>query len=214
MATTTTKLGDFLGRALVNDNPGTSNATDFLGRAVTGTDKDFMGRSLQNSPSYPPADRANTTAYTVGQRVKVAGIDEVETITVTATGGNYKLAVTCRGTTATTANIPFGSNGAAITAAIVALPNVEPGDIVVTGSSSPYTVTIQSEQGNVTQIAVVAGSPDVSGGTVVTNTTTQGSSGGAVYQATVAGTSGGSVPTLPAVGATVVDGGVTWKRLK
>jgi len=214
MATTTTKLGDFLGRALVNDNPGTSNATDFLGRAVTGTDKDFMGRSLQNSPSYPPADRANTTAYTVGQRVKVAGIDEVETITVTATGGNYKLAVTCRGATNTTNNILFSSNGAAITSAIVALPNVEPGDIVVTGSASPYTVTIQSEQGNVTQIAVVAGSPDVSGGTVVTNTTTQGSSGGAVYQATVAGTSGGSVPTLPAVGATVVDGGVTWKRLK
>lgn len=212
--TTTTKLGDFLGRALTNDNPGTSNATDHLGRAVGASNKDFIGRALVDAPGYPPADRANSTAYTAGQRVKVAGINEVETITVTATANNYKLAVTNRGSTATTANILYSSNGAAITAAIVALPNVEPGDIVVTGSSSPYTVTIQSEQGNVTQIAVVAGSPDITGGTVVTATTTQGAAGGQIYEATVGGTSAGSVPSLPAVGATVTDGGVTWKRLK
>lgn len=212
--TTTTKLGDWLGRSLSNDNPGTSNATDYLGRNVVASNKDFLGRALVDNPSYPPADRANATAYTAGQRVKVAGINEVETITVTATSNNYKLAVTNRGSTETTANILFSANGAAITSAIVALPNVEPGDIVVTGSASPYTATIQSEQGNVTQMSVVAGSPDIAGGTVVVGTTTQGAAGGSVYEATVGGTSGGSVPTLPAVGATVVDGGVTWKRLK
>lgn len=212
--TTTTKLGDFLGRSLGNDNPGTSNATDFLGRGVTAGNKDFIGRALVDAAAYPPPDRANSTAYTAGQRVKVAGINEVETITVTATGNNYKLGVTNRGQTLPTANIPFGSNGAAITAAIVALPNVEPGDIVVTGSSSPYTATIQSEQGNVTQLAVLPGSPDVTGGTVVTATTTQGAAGGSIYEATVGGTSSSSVPTLPAVGDTVTDGGVTWKRLK
>lgn len=38
--------------------------------------------------------------------------------------------------------------------------------------------------------------------------------GGAVLQATVAGTSGTTEPTAPAVGATVTDGTVTWKRLK
>lgn len=212
--TTTTKGADSLGRALTNDNPGTSAATDFLGRSVTASNKDFRGVGLSDTPLYPPPDRANSTAYSAGQRVKVKGIDEVQTITVTATANNYKLAVTNRGSSATTANIPFGSNGTAITAAIVALPNVEPGDIVVTGSSSPYTVTVQSEQGNVPQISVVAGSPDVTGGTVTTGTTTQGATGGQIYEATVAGTSSGSVPTLPAVGATVVDGGVTWKRLK
>lgn len=212
--TTTTKLGDFLGRSLSNDNPGTSNATDYLGRAVTAGNKDFIGRALVDAASYPPPDRANSTAYALGQRVKVAGVNEVETITVTATGNNYKLGVTNRGQTLPTANIPFGSNGATITAAIVALPNVEPGDIVVTGSSSPYTATIQSEQGNVTQLAVLPGSPDVTGGTVVTATTTQGATGGQVYEAAAAGTSASSVPTLPAVGDTVVDGTVTWKRLK
>jgi hypothetical protein len=107
-----------------------------------------------------------------------------------------------------------GLSAANIQAAIVALGNVEPGDVTVTGGASPYTVTIQSEQGNVGQFSVVAGSPDVSGGTVVAGTTTQGSTGGQIYEAEVAGTSAGSVPTLPAVGATVTDGGVTWRRLQ
>lgn len=213
--TTTPKLGDFLGRALSNDNPGVSDATDFLGRAVTASNKDFRGVALINAPAYPPPDWATATPYTVGQRVKIPGTNEVQTITVGATANNYKLAVTLRGQTLTTANIPFGSNGAAITAAIVALANVEPGDIVVTGSSSPYTVTVQSEQGNVAQIAVVAGSPDITGGTVVAGTTTQGAVLGAILECTVAGTSHASTkPTAPAVGATVADNTVTWKRLK
>jgi len=214
MASTTTKQGDFLGRSLVNDNPGVSNATDFLGRLATGTDKDFLGRSLQNAPLYPPPDRVNSTAYTAGQRVKQVGTNEVQTITVTATANNYKLVVDNRGSVQTTANIPYNSNGAAITTAINALSNVRVGDIVVTGASSPYTVTVQSERGNEPQITVAAGSPDVTGGTVTTGTTTQGVLAGEILEATTSGTTAGSVPSTPAVGATVVDGGVTWRRLK
>lgn len=213
--TTTTRGGDRLGRALVNDNPGSSNAADFLGRSVTASNKDYLGVDLVTAPSFPPPDRANSTAYTVGQRVKVKGTDEVQTLTVTATGGNFKLDVTLKGQTLRTGNIAVsGLSAGSIQSAIVALDNVEPGDVTVTGGASPYSVTIQSEQGNVGQIAVVAGSPDVSGGTVVAGTTTQGATGGQIYEATVAGTSSGSVPSLPAVGATVTDGGVTWKRLK
>jgi hypothetical protein len=37
--------------------------------------------------------------------VKVKGTDEVQTLTVTATGGNFKLSVTLNGSTETTANI-------------------------------------------------------------------------------------------------------------
>jgi hypothetical protein len=43
---TTTKTKDFLARNLTNVVPGTSNATDFLGRNVTAGDKDFLGRGL------------------------------------------------------------------------------------------------------------------------------------------------------------------------
>lgn len=43
---TTTRTKDYIGRLLVNATPGTSQATDFLGRAVTAGDKDYLGRAL------------------------------------------------------------------------------------------------------------------------------------------------------------------------
>lgn len=43
---TTTKTKDYLGVSLVNAVPGTSAATDYLGRAVVAGDKDYMGRGL------------------------------------------------------------------------------------------------------------------------------------------------------------------------
>ena len=43
---TTNDTRDYLGRSLDNDVPGTSDATDFLGRAVQSGDRDYIGRSL------------------------------------------------------------------------------------------------------------------------------------------------------------------------
>src|SRR5262245_203894 len=43
---TTTMTKDYLGVALVNAVPGTSQATDRLGRSVVTGNKDFLGRSL------------------------------------------------------------------------------------------------------------------------------------------------------------------------
>ena len=43
---TTTMTKDYMGVALVNATPGTSQATDRLGRSVVAGNKDFMGRSL------------------------------------------------------------------------------------------------------------------------------------------------------------------------
>jgi len=50
--TATTNTLDFLGRLLVNANPGMSAATDFLGRAVAdplgpeaGNETDYLGRA-------------------------------------------------------------------------------------------------------------------------------------------------------------------------
>jgi hypothetical protein len=46
LTVTTTKTKDYLNRALTNTIPGTSNATDFLGRNVVTGDKDYLGRGL------------------------------------------------------------------------------------------------------------------------------------------------------------------------
>ena len=43
---TTTMTKDYLARNLVNPTPGTSNATDFLGRSVLAGNVDFLGRAL------------------------------------------------------------------------------------------------------------------------------------------------------------------------
>jgi hypothetical protein len=81
--TTTTKLADYLGRWLVNATPGTTNATDDLGRNVTAGDKDFLGRGLTLGN---PAAWAPATAYTVGSYVRGAG-GQLMVCTVAGTSG-------------------------------------------------------------------------------------------------------------------------------
>lgn len=66
---TTTRKEDFLGRDLVNATPGTSQATDFLGRAVTAGDKDFLGRGLTSQP------HAVSTAYSKGAVVYIGSAE-------------------------------------------------------------------------------------------------------------------------------------------
>lgn len=212
--TTTTKLGDYLGRALVNYNAGNSDATDYLGRSVTASDKDFTGRALVNTPQYPPAVWATATAYTVGQQRRIPGTKEVQTLTASGTpAGNLKLDVTHNGQTLKTANIAVATISAAnIQSAIVALDNVTAGDVTVTGTG-PWTLTWEEELDNVTQVA--ADNAGVTGGSYATATTTQGAALGAILECTVAGTShAANKPTAPAVGATVTDNTVTWRRLK
>jgi hypothetical protein len=212
--TTTTKLGDFLGRAIRNINPGTSNATDYLGRNITASDKDYMGRSLQNTPQYPPAAWAVNTAYTLGQIRQMPGTKRVETMTATGSPtGNAKVTVTKDGQTLTTGNIAMaGISAGNIQTALVALANVDPGDVTVAGSG-PYTFTWEEEFGNVP--TSVADNTGLSGGTFAIAQTTAGDARGGIYQNTVAGTSHAANKfAAPAVGATVTDGTATWKRLK
>jgi hypothetical protein len=212
MATTTTKLGDFLGRALTNETPGTSNASDYLGRAVTGTDKDFMGRSLTDTPSFPPANVARNTAYSLGDVRRVPNVKEVQTLTATGSPtGNLKIDVTLRGQTLKTANIATVSQ-ANVQSAIVALANVEPGDITV-GGSGPWTLTFSESFGDAA--LAVADNAGLSGGTYAITESTKGVVKGGIVKATTAGTTHAStLITQPAVGATVTDGTAVWTRLK
>lgn len=63
---TTLNLRDHLGRPLTNATPGTSDATDHLGRDVVTGDLDFVGRDLIATA------RANSTAYAAGDYVEFA----------------------------------------------------------------------------------------------------------------------------------------------
>lgn len=67
--TTTTRKEDFLGRNLSNATPGTTNATDHLGRNVVTGDKDFLGRSLTSVP------HAVSTAYAKGAVVYIGSAE-------------------------------------------------------------------------------------------------------------------------------------------
>lgn len=211
--TTTTKLADYVGRALTNHNPGASNAKDYLGRDVTASNKDYAGRALIDAPLFPPPDWASATSYALGVRCRIPGTNEVQTVSITGTPNSGTIQLGYGGQA--TANIAYNADAAAVQAALVALSNVEPGDVTVTGSNPDFTLTWQSELGNVAEVTLEDNS--LGGGSdpdVDIATDPEGASLGAILEVTVAGTSHSAKPTAPAVGATVTDNTVTWKRLK
>lgn len=68
--TTTTKMQDHLGRWLVNANPGSSDATDTVGRSVIASNKDYLGRALGFTK---PSNWAQSTAKSLGDCVFLSG---------------------------------------------------------------------------------------------------------------------------------------------
>jgi hypothetical protein len=97
------------------------------------------------------------------------GTDEVQTLTVTASGGTYRLSFEGFWT----APLAVGSAAAAIQAALTALPSVGAGGIAVTGAG-PFTLTFG---GNLARKAVSTIGVDASqatGGTVTVVETTPG----------------------------------------
>ncbi len=102
------------------------------------------------------------------------GTNEVQTETVTATGGTRTLTVQVGANSQTTAPIAYNANAAAIIAALEALSNVGTGDIVVTGTG-PYVYTFSGtafQKQDVNLIAVNTFS--LTGGTSSFATTTPG----------------------------------------
>ena len=63
------------------------------------------------------------------------------------------------------------------------------------------------------EAVVQIGAADARANTTAYNVGDLAKAGATIYQAVVAGTSGAAAPAAPAVGVTVVDGSVTWKRL-
>lgn len=109
----------------------------------------------------------------------ITGTNEVQTATITGapTGGTYTLSFWGY----TTTPLAFNAAPATVQAALEALPNVEPGDITVTGTASALTFTFggQWQYENVPQITATG---SFTGGTtpaINTATTTPGVRGGA-----------------------------------
>lgn len=211
---TTARIGDFLGRALRNPIPSTSNALDFLGRAVKAGDKDFLDRTLLTTANHPPPVWAATTAYSAGVRRRLT-TNELQTVTITGTPDDGTFTLTYEG--ATTTAIAFNATAATVETALRALSTIGSENVSVGGGpgpGTPYTVTFQDALSD-RNVSEMTAAHAFTGGTtpaIAVVTTTAGAPV-RILEATVGGTSAGSVPTAPAVGATVVDATVTWKRL-
>jgi hypothetical protein len=107
-------------------------------------------------------------------------VNEVQRVTVDATGGN----ITLKFDGETTANISATATAAAMQTALELLSNVQPGDIVVTGGpgdsggTTPYLLTFGGQWAGKNVPAVVATGVSLTGGgsTVVVATVTAGGS--------------------------------------
>lgn len=106
----------------------------------------------------------------------VAAVNEVQTLTVDATGGTFTLTFDGE----TTAAIAENASAATVQAALEALSNLQPGDVTVTGSAGgPWTITFGGTraQTNVPAITTDAGSLTGGAGTAVIATSTAGVAG-------------------------------------
>lgn len=109
-----------------------------------------------------------------GTGAPIPGTSEVQTVTITGTptGGTFTLTYSGQ----TTAAIAYNAAASAVQAALVALSNIAPGDVTVSGSAGgPYTVTFAAALGNVAQMT--ADGTALTGGTdpdVAVATTTPG----------------------------------------
>jgi hypothetical protein len=89
--------------------------------------------------------------------------EEVQTITVSATGGTFTITLSGQATAA----IAWNAAASAVQAALVALPNVNAGDIVVTGGpggTAPYTLTFGGQYANTDVPAVTTDASSLTGG--------------------------------------------------
>jgi hypothetical protein len=112
------------------------------------------------------------------------GIAEVETLTITATGGTYTLA----GNGNISVPIAFNATSALVQSAIRALGGVYANALVTGAAAGPYTITFERGQGNVTNLV-----PDntlATGGTAAVTTGTAGTGTG-MYAAYDSGASDG-----------------------
>lgn len=133
----------------------------------------------------------------VNIRVRSA-FNEIQSVKIDATAGQFKLVYGGQ----TTADIAFNAAASAVQSALVALSNIDPGDVYVTGGpgnsggTTPYVVSFGGAlgTGDVAQLTSAAGTTPLSGGGAAATITT--SKGGAT---------GGAPVKLSATVDTIID---------
>lgn len=155
------------------------------GTPAAGTVKFQLDRTITNGESTRSAEYSFTLDSDGGIS---RNVNEVQTLTMTGTptGGTYTLTYSGQTTTA----IAYNANAAAIQAALVALSNIAPGDVVVTGTG-PFTVTFGGTLGATNVAQLTASSASLTGGTSPTmtpTTATGGSTAATVYALNDSGT--------------------------
>lgn len=118
---------------------------------------------------------ARLTNQTIDSIDPVAAVNEVQTITSSATGGTYTL--TFNGET--TADIAANASAMNVQTALEGLNNIDTGDVAVAGTGSDRTVTFQGRYAATNVSLLVVDDSLATGGTVTVAQTTQGAPAGA-----------------------------------
>lgn len=128
----------------------------------------------------PTTAEGTNAALSVAAQPNNVATNERQVLTVTATGGTFKLtAPAAQGYAAATtaANIPFNATPEEIKTALETLQSIGTGNVVVSSSlAGVYEIVFQGARAdtNMGQLTVAAGSPALSGGTATVATTIQG----------------------------------------
>lgn len=158
-----TKVGKFAPYGTTSSGADTitlSNAADGQGNWVV------VNRSVHENDvnsSYPEVIEAGRVYI---DRLNIEGTggalsNEVQTVTVDATGGTFTLTFSGQ----TTSAIAENASAATVLAALEALSNIAPGDVTVTGSAGgPYTVTFKGVYANTNVPLMTANAGSLTGG--------------------------------------------------
>jgi len=124
-------------------------------------------------------DAGKVGVYAPGAGGGVAAVDEVQSLTRTSTGGTITLAHEGE----VTGTIPadaVGFTAAAVQAALLALPNLNVGDVVVTGAAGgPLTVTFGGQYADQDVATLTVDNTSATGGTIVAAQVTAGAAASA-----------------------------------
>lgn len=113
---------------------------------------------------------ANLTNQEVDESGEIAAVDEVQTITMTATGGTFTISVGGE----TTAPLAFNATNTDVRDALLALGSVDTGDVAVSGAVGTYVLTYGADYAGRQVPLAALDTTSLTGGTATITRTTPG----------------------------------------